>query len=752
MAENQRSSQKQKVSPGPFLAKVVNHLDPTYMGSLEVAVIKGTPGQPTTESSNVIVKYCSPFFGSTSASFEGNNSSDFKDVQKSYGFWMVPPDIGCTVMVIFIDGDPNQGYWFGCVPDQYQNQMTPGIAASQYSAVGPGDEAKYGTKLLPVAEFHKASRDMSVPNPDTFTKAIHPFADRLVQQGLLLDTVRGVTSSSARREVPSQVFGISTPGPVDTSVNAPRKSVGFQGSNVRIPVSRLGGSTFVMDDGDKDGQNELVRIRTRTGHQILMHNSSDLIYISNSKGSAWVELSSNGKIDIYAEDSISVHSEQDFNFRADRDINLEAGRNINMQAYSGIQMQSVDRFYITCDNEGKINISNNLQVTVGAELRMKSGDTTSFVAGVDFRAYASTNLNLESGAIMNQKAGGNWQVGATGNSNIKSANHLETAGRIDMNGSTEATPGASAGAKSAEVPDKLDSFTLPARSSGSGWTNGNFYKAGDITSIMQRVPMHEPWDQHENINPNQFTPGRLDTQVNKPADSKGSPTTAGTSGAPPVNEKPISVPLSKSAAANEQYLQAVLVNAGITSPIKLASWMAQCKVESAGFRALKEFASGAEYEGRKDLGNTQSGDGIRYKGRGFIQLTGRDVYKKMTTYFKSSGINFENQPELVEQLEWAAKSVLFFFNVYKKPGFKNKTMTQTYADSDTFWDDCPSVSALVNGGTNGLAQRKQFYAAYKADFEANGITPKGAVGTTSGVLTSGDGKPVQTGSSPINNK
>ena len=327
-----------RISPGPYVAKVVNHLDPTYMGSLEVTLLKATPGKSETETSNVIVKYCSPFFGATSVAFEGNNSSSFNDVQKSYGFWMVPPDIGATVMVMFIDGDINQGYWFGCIPDLYQNHMTPGIAASQFSAVGPGDEAYYGTRLLPVAEYHKHSRTMDVPKPDTFTKPIHPFADRLLEEGLLLDTIRGVTSSSARREVPSMVFGISTPGPLDTKTNAPR---GFadkpgQPGRVQVPVSRLGGSQFVMDDGDKDGQNELVRIRTRTGHQILLHNSADLIYIANSKGTAWVELTSNGKIDIFAQDSISVHTENDFNLRADRDFNIEAGRNINIKAGGGL--------------------------------------------------------------------------------------------------------------------------------------------------------------------------------------------------------------------------------------------------------------------------------------------------------------------------------------------------------------------------------------------------------------------------------
>ena len=124
-------------------------------------------------------------------------------------------------------------------------------------------------------------------------------------------------------------------------------------------VSRLGGSSFVMDDGDdkflrkkkpsegspeyaavEQGEkgietiphNELIRIRTRTGHQILMHNSEDLIYIGNARGTTWIELSSDGKIDIYAEDSISVHTKQDINFNADRDVNIEAGRNVNIKA------------------------------------------------------------------------------------------------------------------------------------------------------------------------------------------------------------------------------------------------------------------------------------------------------------------------------------------------------------------------------------------------------------------------------------
>ena len=61
-------------------------------------------------------------------------------------------------MVMFVDGDVNQGYWFGCVPDMYQNQMVPGIAATRYSAMDQSQRDKYGTDLIQVGEYHKTSR------------------------------------------------------------------------------------------------------------------------------------------------------------------------------------------------------------------------------------------------------------------------------------------------------------------------------------------------------------------------------------------------------------------------------------------------------------------------------------------------------------------------------------------------------------------------------------------------------------------
>jgi hypothetical protein len=344
-----RSTSQPDAKPGPFLAKVISHLDPNYMGGLEVEILRPVGNDEAAEGQLHQVKYMSPFAGQTSVDYINDSTDDYNNTQKSYGFWMVPPDVGTTVMVFFVDGDPRKGYWMGCVPDENANFMVPGVAATKYNVDG-------NYERVPVAEFNKAVTKTE-SDPTKIAKPQHPFAKVLEEQGLIQDSTRGITTSSARRETPSAVFGISTPGPIDKQDGATKGDVGK--AEHRIPgafVSRLGGSTFVMDDGDdkfvrkthaKEGppvyaaveqgetgeptipHNELIRIRTRTGHQILLHNSEDLIYIANSRGTAWIELTSNGKIDIYAADDISMHTGGNFNITADKSINMSAGEGIN---------------------------------------------------------------------------------------------------------------------------------------------------------------------------------------------------------------------------------------------------------------------------------------------------------------------------------------------------------------------------------------------------------------------------------------
>jgi lysozyme len=518
--------------PGPYLALVTNNLDPNFMGGLEVMLFEGTSPdlKNLRQDYTVSVKYLPSFWGYTSYQFEGNNSASFNDSQKSYGMWAVPPDIGTVVLCMFVGGNKNSGFWMGVVPDPSQNHMVPGLPATQFTAMTPEQERKYGTRFLPTAEYNKKTRDLSNPKKDEYSKPIHPFADRLLAQGLLVDDIRGVTTSGSRRERPSSVFGISTPGPVDTTVNAPKHPLGYRDQKLTTFTSRLGGHQIVMDDGDKDGLNELFRIRTRTGHQILLHNSSDLIYIANAAGTAWIELTAQGKIDVYAADSVSIHTEGDFNLRAGRDFNIEAIRDINMSANGNFAQQVGGKFSVqgardaNYDFDGTVNMkSRSTVLTVENFLEVFAGNTARFTAGSHFDIN-SANFNVETSASVGVKAGTDLKLqavetGSFGAKDIKlqATNILGAKGNVELrltspllglNGAPapNAPPAPKVGKVIRFAPDvnPLPTYQLPDRDIASGWSDGKFYRAEDLISIMKRVPTHEPWPQHENINPKQF--------------------------------------------------------------------------------------------------------------------------------------------------------------------------------------------------------------------------------------------------------
>lgn len=146
------------------------------------------------------------------------------------------------------------------------------------------------------------------------------------------------------------------------------------------------------------------------------------------------------------------------------------------------------------------------------------------------------------------------------------------------------------------------------------------------------------------------------------------------------------------------YINKYLTEFGITTPLRLAHYLAQIAHESAELRYTQEIASGAAYEGRKDLGNTQRGDGIRYKGRGLIQITGRANYQ---AYKRYCGFDVVSNPSLLELPLGAVRSSMWFFSVYKA---LNKL-----ADKD----DIEAITRKINGGLNGLQERKKYLARAK---------------------------------------
>ncbi|MBN5145917.1 hypothetical protein JY412_04055 [Stenotrophomonas maltophilia] len=149
-------------------------------------------------------------------------------------------------------------------------------------------------------------------------------------------------------------------------------------------------------------------------------------------------------------------------------------------------------------------------------------------------------------------------------------------------------------------------------------------------------------------------------------------------------------------------LEDACIQFGIVTALQKAHFLAQVAHESDGFRTAAEYASGRAYEGRADLGNVQRGDGVRFKGRGLIQLTGRENYATFSSAM-GQGDLFLRSPELVAQLPWAVSAAGWF---WKRKGLNS------LADRD----DVVAVTKRINGGTNGLEDRKLRLAQAKKLF------------------------------------
>lgn len=133
----------------------------------------------------------------------------------------------------------------------------------------------------------------------------------------------------------------------------------------------------------------------------------------------------------------------------------------------------------------------------------------------------------------------------------------------------------------------------------------------------------------------------------------------------------------------------------IVTPLRVSHFLAQLAHESDAFKTMTEYASGVAYEGRADLGNTQPGDGPRFKGRGGIELTGRSNYRNFTLWLRTfvpDCPDFERQPELVAAFPWAAWSAIWFWTVKRLNAIAER-------------DDLVTVTKVVNGGRNGLDDR-----------------------------------------------
>lgn len=359
-------------------------------GSFKVKIL----GNEHSGTGDITVRSLSPHASYKSPTAGGDDVTNFEDSQTASAMVAPTPQIGTRGIVAMADRNSTTGFWLGAIIPPGLGQTFPEFGRSDNATASQSELDEFASPVgLPASEVNTASFDGRVPRSRA-KRAVHPFARVLQRQGLLVDTIRGQSTSTFLRDGDTSMIGFNTPGGVGTSrdIVSTEGPGGEQTRNAR-PLTRLGGHTFVMDDGDGEGNNNLVRIRSGKGGQFLIHDTAELVYITNQSGNAWIEMTADGKIDIYAKDSISIHSEADFNFRADRDIHFEAGRNLNLRGLERTYIEG-NELRVLGKQDGIIDIRGNLDLN-STDLRLATNDFS----------INSTNLNISNKINTNIRSG-----------------------------------------------------------------------------------------------------------------------------------------------------------------------------------------------------------------------------------------------------------------------------------------------------------------------------------------------------------
>jgi phage gp45-like len=470
----------------PVIGIVKNNVDPAKSGRIWVYIARFGGSDPNNSSSWTPVKYMSPFAGLATPGGNSKKGADksgdgkFLGNPQSYGFWASSPDIGSEVMCIFANGRIDQGYYIGCIPKTGLNQMTPAMGASAKVVPNDTEATSYGgADRLPTTEVNTANPNVEKSGEIVSqAKPVHSYQTSILnQQGLLRDNIRGVISSSAQRESPSRVFGISTPGgPIfeggytSTTISKAVKSA--DPSKLKM-IGRTGGHSLVMDDGTLNGADQLIRLRTSAGHQITMSDTGQTLFIIHSNGDSWIEMGREGTIDIYATNSFNVRTCGDINFHADNNINLNAKKNINISA-------------------------TNIKTEASADYTQRVGGS--------FSGYTVGTFTYKVDGAMAMSCGGEGSYAAGGSLFLNGA-------KINLNtGSSGTTPAAVDAIQKTKHIDTTFSKNV-------GWMNP---APQPLESITTRAPAHQPW----------IGSGKgIDIKVDQTAPAPGSETTPATNAA-----------------------------------------------------------------------------------------------------------------------------------------------------------------------------------------------------------------------------
>lgn len=433
------------------LGTVVDTNDPQQMGRVRAVCPAWGDSYSSHFEDIPWCMYASPFGGQVEV---GTRGPGLQQTQGgvAYGMWAIPK-IGAQVLVVCLDGDPQYRVYLGCVFDQltphtlphgrwmYDNH--PGLQKDGMETAPYGPYSSTEKLIEPLNKnIKQAFGNRSEPNYEWKTRAGDYSASNVPVESLQSVASRVADDKDVTNGnwTSTQGYGVSRIDPAGIS-SITDKNYDSHVYSITTP----GFHSLSMDDRI---ENSRVRIRTTSGHQILMDDTNERIYIQTARGNNWIELDQAGNIDVYTSTRLNIRAAKDINLTSDETIRMSAKQGIHMYSEGDVRVQTAADVHMIADG--------NIRTRTGESMFFQADGAIHAKTGSSFYLSAATEINQLCGADMKLTSGGSFHNAAAGSI-------LETAASIHMNG-----PSASS-ANDAENADEQQAF------------------------LTNRVPDHEPY-------------------------------------------------------------------------------------------------------------------------------------------------------------------------------------------------------------------------------------------------------------------
>lgn len=374
-----------KTLPGDLIGigTVVDTNDPMQWGRIRAVVPAWGDRWDEKVGNMPWALYVTPFGGQTSTGTRGAGL-DVTEGSVSYGMWAIP-NVGAQVVIMSLDKDHEQRLFMGCLYDAHSTHTMPHGRWTYEDHPALDDEKPPSKPYGPYSSGDKLIQPLAGNIAKAFGKSdnnlekqsrVGDYSVSRVDVSQLSHTQTNVQDDD---QVQHELGWIQTNGYQSSRVSLENNS-GLK-KNYDSHIYSLTSPGFHSMSMDDRMENCRVRLRTTSGHQILLDDTNERIYISTAQGNNWVEMDQAGNIDIFSANKISIHSAADINMTSDASIRMYAKTGIHMHSDADVRVDSKANVQVNTKTAVKITAGKEIHIKAGGDLKLTTNKTTHIKSG-----------------------------------------------------------------------------------------------------------------------------------------------------------------------------------------------------------------------------------------------------------------------------------------------------------------------------------------------------------------------------------